>query len=118
MERMYTYKFRLYPTDEQKVFLSKVFGCCRLVYNHFLHEKQEQYEQTKSSDNYNKQQAKLTQLRKLDEFAFLKDVPLQSLQCSLRNMHTAYDNFYKHRSGYPTSDCSDNCEAIIELEVL
>ena len=101
MERMYTYKFRLYPTDEQKVFLSKVFGCCRFVYNHFLHEKQEQYKLTKSSDNYNKQQAKLTQLRKLDEFAFLKDVPLQSLQCSLRNMHTAFENFYKHRSGYP-----------------
>ena len=101
MERMYTYKFRLYPTDEQKVFLSKVFGCCRLGYNHFLHEKQEQYKATKSSDNYNKQQAKLTQLRKLDVFAFLKEIPLQVLQCSLRNMHTAFGNFYKHKSGYP-----------------
>lgn len=98
---MYTYKFRLYPTDEQKVFLSKVFGCCRLVYNHFLHEKQEQYKQTKSSDNYNKHQAKLTRLRKLDEFAFLKEIPLQVLQCSLRNMHTAFENFYKHKRGYP-----------------
>lgn len=101
MERVYTYKFRLYPTDEQRTFLSKVFGCCRLVYNHFLHEKQEQYKDTKSSDNYNKQQAKLTQLRKTDEFAFLKEIPLQVLQCSLRNMHTAFDNFYKHKSGYP-----------------
>ena len=98
---MYAYKFRLYPTDEQKMFLSKVFGCCRFVYNYFLHEKQEQYKQTKSSDSYNEQSAKLTALRKTDEFAFLKEMPLQVLQCSLRNVHIAFVNFYKHRSGYP-----------------
>ena len=98
---MYAYKFRLYPTDEQKIFLSKLFGCCRFVYNHFLHEKQEQYKQTKSSDSYNEQSAKLTALRKTDEFSFLKEMPLQVLQCSLRNVHTAYSNFYKHRNGYP-----------------
>lgn len=101
MERMYTYKFRLYPTDEQKVFLSKVFGCCRLVYNHFLNDKQTQYKETKSSDNYNTQQAKLTQLRKTEEYGFLNEMPLQVLQASLRNMHTAFDRFYKHKGGYP-----------------
>lgn len=101
MERIYTYKFRLYPTDEQKVFLSKVFGCCRLVYNHFLHEKQEQYKTIKSSDSYNEQSIKLTALRKTDKFSFLNEIPLQILQCSLRNMHTAYDRFYKHKSNYP-----------------
>ncbi|MBR4624716.1 MAG: helix-turn-helix domain-containing protein, partial [Alphaproteobacteria bacterium] len=29
MERMYTYKYRLYPTKEQIIYLSKLFGCCR-----------------------------------------------------------------------------------------
>ena len=98
---MYTYRFRLYPNDEQKVFLSKVFGCCRFVYNYFLHEKQKQYKETKSSDNYNKQSAKLTELRKIEEYSFLSEIPLQVLQCSLRNMHIAYDRFYKHKGGYP-----------------
>ncbi|MBL1351849.1 MAG: helix-turn-helix domain-containing protein, partial [Zetaproteobacteria bacterium] len=28
------YKFRIYPTDEQKVFFAKHFGCVRFVYNH------------------------------------------------------------------------------------
>lgn len=101
MGRLYTYKFRLYPGIEQKTYLSKVFGCCRFVYNHFLNEKENQYKETKTSDNYNTQQSKLTQLRKTDEFSFLKEIPLQTLQCSLRNMHTAYDNFYKHRGGHP-----------------
>lgn len=101
MERVYTYKFRIYPNKEQEIYLAKVFGCCRLVYNHFLNEKKKQYEESKTSDSYNVQQSKLTELRKTDGYEFLKDVPLQFLQCSLRNMHTAYDNFYKHRSSYP-----------------
>ena len=101
MERIYTYKFRLYPSKEQEIYLANVFGCCRLVYNHFLNEKKKQYEETKTSDTYNAQQSKLTKLRKTEGFEFLNAVPLQSLQCSLRNMHTAYDNFYKHKSSYP-----------------
>jgi len=101
MERTYTYKFRLYPNNEQEIYLANVFGCCRLVYNHFLNEKKNQYEETKSSDSYNVQSSKLTELRRTGGFEFLKGVPLQVLQCSLRNMHTAYENFYKHRSSYP-----------------
>ena len=101
MERMYTYKYRLYPTKEQMVYLSKLFGCCRLVYNYFLNEKQIRYKETKTSDSYNVQQAKLTQLRKTDEYGFLNEMPLQVLQCSLRNMHTAFNRFYKHKGGYP-----------------
>ena len=27
------YKYRIYPTEEQKVLLAKTFGCCRFVYN-------------------------------------------------------------------------------------
>lgn len=101
MERIYTYKFRLYPNKEQQVYLVNVFGCCRLVYNHFLNEKKQQYEETKTSDSYNVQSCKLTELRKTEGYGFLNAAPLQSLQCSLRNMHNAYDNFYKHRSSYP-----------------
>ena len=100
-KRLYTYKYRLYPDKEQVVYLSKLFGCCRLVYNHFLNEKQTQYKETKSSDNYNTQQSKLTQLRKTSEYSFLNEMPLQVLQASLRNMYTAFDKFYKHKGGYP-----------------
>ena len=30
------YKFRMYPDDNQKVFISKSFGCSRFIYNSFL----------------------------------------------------------------------------------
>jgi putative transposase len=34
------YKYRIYPSAEQKVLLEKTFGCCRFVYNHMLSERQ------------------------------------------------------------------------------
>ncbi|HCL35624.1 helix-turn-helix domain-containing protein, partial [Blautia wexlerae] len=27
------YRFRIYPTEEQKILLGKTFGCCRFLYN-------------------------------------------------------------------------------------
>ena len=30
------YKYRLYPTEEQKILIYKTFGCSRFVYNHYL----------------------------------------------------------------------------------
>ena len=36
MEAYKAYKFRLYPTDNQKELIHKTFGCVRFVYNHFL----------------------------------------------------------------------------------
>jgi len=41
------YKYRLYPSDEQKVMLSKHFGCVRFVYNHFLRVRMDYYAEHK-----------------------------------------------------------------------
>ncbi|MBL1210012.1 helix-turn-helix domain-containing protein, partial [Geminocystis sp. GBBB08] len=30
------YRYRIYPTPEQKVLLAKSFGCCRWFYNYAL----------------------------------------------------------------------------------
>ena len=65
-----TYQFELQPTQEQKVLLDKHFGCVRFVFNHFLNERKEQYQLDKKSDNYYKQAANLTELKKKDETAF------------------------------------------------
>lgn len=37
------YKYRLYPNEEQKIQLSKTFGCVRFVYNYYLAKKIELY---------------------------------------------------------------------------
>lgn len=87
-ERLYTYKFRLYPDVKQRVYLAQVFRCCRNVYNHFLDIKPKQYEDTKTSDSYAVQQSGLTMLRN-DEFSYkvvlTKPITRQGYKC--RNEH-------------------------------
>ena len=96
-----TYKFELQPTQEQKVLLDKHFGCVRFVYNHFLNERKEQYQADKKSDNYYKQAATLTELKKKEETVWLKEVNSQSLQFALRCLDTAYVNFFRGNAKFP-----------------
>ncbi|MED4368898.1 helix-turn-helix domain-containing protein, partial [Schinkia azotoformans] len=35
------YKFRIYPTQKQEIFIVKTIGCSRFIYNYFV-EKQKQ----------------------------------------------------------------------------
>ncbi len=41
------YQYRFYPTLEEMIFLHKIFGCCRFVYNYFLAEKQRVFKEEK-----------------------------------------------------------------------
>ncbi len=96
-----TYQFELQPTQKQKVLLDKHFVCVRYVYNYFLNERKEQYQKDKKSDNYNKQAATLTKLKKKEETAWLKEVNSQSLQFALICLDTAYVNFFRGNAKFP-----------------
>jgi putative transposase len=99
------FKYRLYPTEEQKVLLSKSFGCVRFVWNWALNKKTKAYatEQTKIScfDMI----LELPEMKAQNEW--LKEVYSQSLQAALRNLDASFTNFFrktKHGSkeaGYP-----------------
>ena len=95
------YKYRIYPNKQQEEMLLKHFGCSRFVYNKFLFDRQEQYRLTGKSDNYYKQSKLLTELKKDENFKWLKEVNSQTLQQSLRHLETAYTNFFRGRSGLP-----------------
>src|SRR5574343_365260 len=101
MEILKSYRYRLEPTEEQKVLLNKHFGSTRFIYNHFLNEKNNQYKETKKSDNYNKQAIKLTYLKNEEGTIWLNEVNSQCLQQSLKNLETAFKNFFKKTSKYP-----------------
>ena len=47
MKQLKAYKFRIYPSEEQKIFFSKTFGCVRLVYNLMLNDRIKAYEESK-----------------------------------------------------------------------
>ena len=96
-----TYRFRLLPTKEQEVLLNQHFGHSRWVYNHFLNERKEQYQADKKSDNYYKQAATLTKLKKEGETKWLKEVNSQTLQFALRSLDTAFLNFFRGNAQFP-----------------
>src|SRR5690606_12445722 len=96
-----SYLFRIYPSKEQESLLSKHFGHCRFVFNRFLNERKEKYLNEKISLNYYDNATTLTQLKKDDEFVWLKEVNSQSLQASIRNLDNAYKNFFKKQNKFP-----------------
>lgn len=96
-----TYKFRLFPTKKQEVLLNQHFGHSRWVYNYFLNERKEQYQTDKKSDNYYKQAATLTKLKKEEDTNWLKEVNSQTLQFALRSLDTAFLNFFRGNAQFP-----------------
>ena len=78
----YCYKFRLYPTKAQEKQISRNFGCCRYVYNHFLAQRQEEYRKTGKSPTRYQQDKSLTSLKR--ELPWLHDADSTSLQVRFR----------------------------------
>ena len=96
-----SYKYRIYPTKEQETFLLKHFGSVRFVYNYFLAQRIQQYQQIGKSDNYYTQAKYLTELKKQEEYSWLKEINSQTLQSALTNLETAYVNFFSGRNKFP-----------------
>lgn len=40
------YRYRLYPTTEQKIMFTKTFGCVRFIYNKMLGDRLDYYKET------------------------------------------------------------------------
>ena len=95
-------KFRFYPTDEQVQLLAQTFGCVRFIYNHILRWRTDEYYQNQHKIDYLKASAKLTQIKKLAEFAWLNDVSSVALQQAIRHQQSAFKNFFEGRTKYPT----------------
>lgn len=93
-------KYELNPTSSQKELIKQTCGCCRLVYNTMLDKKISAYKQNGKSISCIELINQLPELKK--EKTFLDDVPSQSLQQAIRNLDTAYKNFFrKGGSGFP-----------------
>ena len=92
------FKYRIYPTDEQVVLLAKSFGCTRYIYNHFLELKKTEYEESKKTYGAFDLIKLLTPLKK--EIEWLKEPDNCALQNSIKDLDTAFKNFFKG-AGYP-----------------
>lgn len=95
------FKFRIYPNCEQQQKINCILGCARFVYNHFLAVRQDEWKANHNSLTYVKTSKLLTDLKKREETAWLKEADSYALQQSLRDLDHAYENFFKKRAGYP-----------------
>ncbi len=86
------FKVTLTPDRKQEVLINKTIGCARYVYNRFLALKKELYASEGKTLNYNACSQQLTILKK--EIEWLKEVDKFALQNSLKNLETAYKNFF------------------------
>jgi putative transposase len=100
MKILKAYKFRLYPTDEQKHMLAQQGGNCRFLWNHFLELNQEQY---KKDGKFIFSHELITSLPKLKkEYEFLAESFSQSLQQVGRHFDRALKDCFKKSKGFPS----------------
>ena len=93
------YKFRLYPTNKQKIALAKSFGCCRWYWNYSLNLCQETYRLSGKSLSRGAIQGELPNLK--CEYVWLSDAYSQCLQYVALNLSTSYKNFFEKKAGFP-----------------
>ena len=95
-------KVRLYPNKQQEQALNKVLGSYRFVYNHMLARKQEAYNTDKTNLSLNELSKYFHhELRKDEQYVWLKEQNTQVMGQSIRQMLTAYDKFFKEHKGFP-----------------
>ncbi|WBP86998.1 RNA-guided endonuclease InsQ/TnpB family protein [Kitasatospora cathayae] len=94
------YSYRIYPTAGQRASLARTFGCARVVYNDALAVRKEARKgglpYPKSTDL---QKLAITAAKKTPERAWLASVGVDPLIQSLRDLDTAYRNFFDSVSG-------------------
>ena len=93
-------KFRAYPNKEQQNLINQTLGCCRLIYNMGLEMRNKAFENGEKV-NYSKTSAMLTELKRSDEFSFLRDADSVALQQSLRDLDRGFINFFQKRARHP-----------------
>ena len=95
------YEYRMQPTEDQEVLLSKHLGSCRWFYNFALNKKIQHYSLTKKTLSRFELQELLPTLKKDAATCWLKEVNSQSLQATLINLDKAYEKFFKKTGGFP-----------------
>ena len=92
------YKYRIYPTTEQRILFTKTFGCCRKVYNLMLSDKIEGY---KAAGKF----LTVTPAKYKKDHPYLKEVDSLALANKQLDLQAAFRNcFSKSRrknTGFP-----------------
>ena len=100
------YRYRIYPTTEQKIMFAKTFGCVRFIYNKMLSDRIDYYKETGKKLHNTPAQYK-------EEFPWLKEVDSLALANAQMNLNKAYSHFWNDSQhfGKPRFKSKKNCRA-------
>lgn len=89
------FKYRIYPTEEQKTQIHKTIGCCRLMYNQLLDDCYKQLEQTGTVKvKY------YTEIKK--NYDFMSEVSASALSYQRNALEEAWKRYFKNLNEKPT----------------
>ena len=95
MLQQYTYKYRIYPSLEQVIQLSKTFGCTRYIFNYYLDKSQNNnYKSKVENNNHCNRTLK-------EELPWLKEVDKFAITNSIYNLDNAFKRFFNKISDKP-----------------
>lgn len=95
-------KIRLYPNKTQATMFNKLLGCYRVVYNQCLNRKIESYKNSGTSENLTTLGYFVHRgLLKDDNFIWLREQNTKVLKQAVKDMLSAYKNFFERHTGYP-----------------
>lgn len=98
-------KLRIFPSREQEELIVKTFGCCRLVYNSYLKERIDFFENVISKIPKEDKDLRLKAYKSFkysnlkEKYKFLDEVSAQALCQSRVNLEKAFLNFFKSANG-------------------
>ncbi len=95
------FKVRIYPNQQQEIALNKNLGCARFVWNYYLNKTNSQYQETGKGMTYCQMAKDLTQLKKNTDYEWLAESTAATLQQALKNLESAFKNFFEKRAKFP-----------------
>jgi len=93
------YKYRIYPTLQQRRELAKVFGCCRVVWNDALALVKDIPIGQKWPSLFELLKICITQAKKRKDRKWLTEVSNIPLQQTLRDLGVAFKNYFDSKKG-------------------
>lgn len=105
------YKYRLLPTEEQKIKLNNAMGACRFIYNLSLETKIRAWESGRVNLSAYDLMKQLTELKKSGLADWLKEIPALPVYQAISNLDKAFKGFFKG-GGFPKFKKKSNAQSI------
>ena len=94
-----SFRYRIYPNKQQEKLIIHICNSCRAIYNHYLELRNRIWNEERISFNYYACAKDLTQYK--EQNTWLKEDDSTALQSELKNLDSAFQNFFAKRAKYP-----------------